>query len=96
MALPHEVSEDEAAKVIRYETALEELSRENVDATDAARMLLLGAVRHLAFIGFINAAMQEGDWMLKRIAKSYPSITDIVALGNMVRVRVVRNRLDGE
>jgi len=96
MALPHEINEDEAAKVIRYETALEELSRENADATDAARMLVIGGTHHLSFVGFINAAMQEGDWMLKRIAKSYPSITDLVALGNMVRVRVVRNRLDGE
>ena len=87
-------ADDDAVK--RFELfmyALEKLAHDGHQ--DAQRMVVINSITRLKCKALVNAAMQEGDTLSSKIAKSFPRI-DVVKLVDDMRVKAMELRLGGE
>lgn len=100
------VLSDDEARFVRFELALGSIignhgdhsPHNNAVRQDAVRLraiadpgIGLAAMRTMAVF---NAAAQRDNFMAKRIAKSYPTILNMVALVEALRLQVVIERME--
>lgn len=98
------LSEDES-RFARFERALGSIVGNHTDNSphsddvrqDAVRLTAIAdgvGLHALRTQAVFNAAIQPDDFVAKRIAKSYPTILDMVALVRALRLQVVIERME--
>jgi len=64
------------------------------DATTLAELEEMPGMSHMRAMAIFNAAIQRDNFLAKRIATSYPTIKDMVALVEALRLQVIIERME--
>lgn len=95
----NDVTDDDTQRRDRYDAALTAICEGRTFASEEVRSDAhttqgVGSIVSLKKNAILDAARQKDNFMAERIAKSYPSVKNMVALVDAIRVQAVIERLD--